>query len=45
MVEVGWIGVSTNLLMYLKGCPTAKFPSIEDKGGSNGAKTLEGLGQ
>ena len=45
VVKVGWIGMSTNSLMYLKGCPTAKFPSIEDKGGSNGSKTLEGLGQ
>ena len=45
MVKVGWIGVSTDLLVYLKGCPSAKLPSIEDEGGGNGSETLEGLGQ
>jgi hypothetical protein len=45
VVKVGWIGMSTDLLMYLKGCPTAKLPSIENECGGNGSKTLEGLGQ
>jgi hypothetical protein len=45
VVKVGWIGMSTDLLMYLKGCPTAKLPSIENKCGGNGSKTLKGLGQ
>ena len=45
VVKVGWIGVSTDLLVYLKGCPSAKLPSIEDEGGSDGSETLEGLGQ
>ena len=45
VVKVGWIGVSTALLMNLKGCPAAKLPSVEDECGGNGSKTLEGLGQ
>ena len=34
-VKVGWIGMSTDLLMYLEGCPTAKLPSIENKTSRN----------
>ena len=44
VVKVGWIGMGTDLLMNLKGCPAAKLP-VEDECGGNGSKSLESLGQ
>ena len=45
VVKVGWIGMSTYLLMDLKGCTAAKLPSIEYVCGGNGYKSLESFGQ
>ena len=45
VVKVGWIGMSTDLLMNLEGCPVAEFPSVEYICGSNGTKSLKILGQ
>ena len=45
VVKVRWIGVSTDLLMNLKGCPAANFLSVEDECGGNGSKSLDSLGQ
>ena len=43
--KVGWIGISTDFLMDLKGCPAAELPSVEDECGGNGSKSLESLSQ
>ena len=45
VVKVGWIEVSTYLLMNSEGCPAAKLPSVEYVCGGNGSKSLESFGQ
>jgi hypothetical protein len=43
--KVRRIGLSTDLLVDLKGCPAAELPSVENECGGNGSKSLEGLVQ
>ena len=45
VVKVGWIEMSTYLLMNLKGCSAAKLASVEYVCGGNGYKSLKSLGQ